>query len=290
MQATRKEKEGLTETLDKQEISTYEVQKMGHERKMLEESLMGLAEQKESLQREIWDQEMLLAKDLDATEKHVQSFNEAAMKLGLFPATSKNANGTDFNLKLISSASMHREMTSLDLTKSVKPALNALKLRLGEEFIGTQKKLRELGHKATRTTDLLTDQREKVEGLQARCQKLEDTYRSERDMMNKELKDSVSKVEDVELELHRLKSAEKMALSQCESALAQVELEIQQVREMQEEERERLNGGVCAVMDEVASHKVHVTEMLEQLELQSRQAKEVLLDQMENSQQAPIQA
>merc|ERR1719223_813994 len=175
---------------------------------------------------------MTLAKDIDAAEKHVAEFNENAMKLGLNAADSKDAAGVDFNLILDSTATTHTEMVSLDLTKAVKPTLNALKLRLVDDFIATQKKLRELGHKATRTADLLTDDRETVEALQARCQKLESTYRKERDMMNKELQDCVSQVEDVELKLHRLKSSEKMALSQCESALAQVEMEVTQVRKM----------------------------------------------------------
>ncbi|KAI8849418.1 HEC/Ndc80p family-domain-containing protein [Chytridium lagenaria] len=77
------EKAELQKTVDMQEISPADVDRMTAEREQLVRTLESMAAKTDECQRTIWEKEITLQKKIDQLEKHMQEYNTLAYKLGL---------------------------------------------------------------------------------------------------------------------------------------------------------------------------------------------------------------
>ena len=87
----------LTQCLDKQEISHLEVKRMKCERKMLEEKVDTLTNEREKVAAQALEHEMEIVKEISSIEKQVMTYNEtirslllAVEKFGTYAVTKKN--------------------------------------------------------------------------------------------------------------------------------------------------------------------------------------------------------
>ena len=87
---------------------------MQHDRKLVEETLSQLEEQKTSTQEAIWNEEMAIVQEISQIEKAVQAYNQlaASLKLADFTVDKKSV-----SLQFNSRGSTVKDMTKLDLNK-----------------------------------------------------------------------------------------------------------------------------------------------------------------------------
>jgi prefoldin subunit 5 len=116
-----------------------------------------------------------------------------------------------------------------------------------------------------------------VADLKGRLKKLEATYKESRDAMNQELKSLVSQVEDIELEMHRLKTSASNALANNEKVLQQITYEAAHVSELQAEEIEAVWEEIRRAVDELTQHKIALAQAVDSAELRSRQIKQAVM-------------
>ena len=73
---------------------------MNTEKSTLEEQLMSVGNQKDSIEKIIFEKEIQISKKLEDVEREIQSFNNMARKLQLIPTNSKYAKGVNYQLHL----------------------------------------------------------------------------------------------------------------------------------------------------------------------------------------------
>lgn len=88
--------------------------------------------------------------------------------------------------------------------------------------------------------------------------------------MTASLQSSVSEVEDIELEVHRLKSGQVRATDQIEQEQQKFTKQVEETLDFQQAEKEKINDCICVVMEAVTQHKVKISEMLAQLNAQTQ--------------------
>jgi kinetochore protein NDC80 len=118
------EKQALHNTVEAQELSPADVDRMNAERDQLVTSLASCRSNLDLVNQRVWQSEISLQKQMDSLEKRVQEFNAALYKLGHL-GTSTPFTGISRELEVDLNASSVENMTSIDLTRSCKPSINA---------------------------------------------------------------------------------------------------------------------------------------------------------------------
>jgi kinetochore protein NDC80 len=266
LEEARLETELLEKMLDEQEFSPSEVERMHKEKSMLEDMIANQDKQTSEAKQSAWDLEMDNCKTLERVEKLVEQFNVESSKLLNHPDASEYLSSTSFDLKLDADAESPAQMLSVDLDGIVKPCLQQLRQEYQDRIRACQDELRDAEERVQQYATTSRERQEEIAELRARVKKHEDVYRTERDNMNKELSKNISQVEDIELELLKLKSTGSNSLAQSEKTLQQLEYEMQQQLEIMSEERDIVNNEICEAMELLSLHKAEVGEMLSALE------------------------
>jgi kinetochore protein NDC80 len=276
MENMKLEKASLDKALSEQQITPFEVQRMNHQRQMCDEALQLLSKQKETVQNDIWQAEMQVSKKLSDVEHNVREFNAAAMALQMIPANAKYANGINFELRLNSNARTYDQLLNVDLKKVVKTELNLLKQKLSDKIVMAQKELRESREKVATTTEQSNELKDRVANCESRRKKYQDSFTQEREKLHADLTKIVSGIEDLELEVRKLKGERNSAVMQSEKKLISLEQEFVELEKAYAKERQEIHQDICITMDEVAAHKGKITDVLEAMENRTRQIRESL--------------
>ncbi|KAK3735802.1 hypothetical protein QZH41_007422 [Actinostola sp. cb2023] len=157
--------------LDNQELSPADVQRMKTEKKELARLLKDLENNRDHLDKNIWDMEMSYAKIHEETEKNIREYNETARKLKLVPATAENAHGFDFE--------MH---------------FNPHQTGIAVYFQDTLK-----------LSDLVNEKQEQVESLQYKQAGIDKDFELKKEEMAKEYKKAATELQEGETRLHNMK-------------------------------------------------------------------------------------
>lgn len=256
------EKVELEEAIEKQTFTPLEVQAMNHEKQMLQDALTRLGAQKEELQNEIWDQEKKTCQTLLKLEKRIKQYNESARALELLPTSAKNAHGVDYELKLLPHAKTANEMTSVDLTRTIKPGLVILKQKLQADIAEEQARARDVSDQLTAALESCKEQERRVKNLQERAAKSDEQLRKDKLTAQSGLESTLTSIENAELELHRMRAEQTRILEQSETNIHQLDNELLQQRQVQLAERETLLQEIHAMSEKVLDHKMQISQLL----------------------------
>ena len=116
------EKNALQATVDGQEISPSDVDRMNAERDQLAISLESINVKLDSINKTIWEKEIAIQKKMDNVEKIVQEYNSLLYKLGYVGSTAKPELGQE--LEFYMQATLPQDMISIDLKNIVRVSLN----------------------------------------------------------------------------------------------------------------------------------------------------------------------
>mmetsp|Transcript_893 Transcript_893/g.1747 ORF Transcript_893/g.1747 Transcript_893/m.1747 type:complete len:642 (-) Transcript_893:108-2033(-) len=265
LQEMKTEKDELERLLEKQEFTPLEVQEMHHKKSMLQDAIGRVDDKKVEVQQEIWENEKLQSRRLGQIEKAVKAYNEGAMAVHMVPATAKFAKGVDFELKLDRHKATARDMVNLDLTKKVKPALTNLKAELNAGVSSRQRELRDVQEREKATGELRKEHSERVEANTKKLEKLNKTLTEEKHEMEAEMDACVTRVESIEFESNRLRTAHAQDLKESENQLQLINNALVTSRSVQSNEKQQMVVEVQQMSEQVLRHKMNVTKILKQL-------------------------
>jgi len=235
-----------------------------------------LDSQKEAVQKEIWDQEIKNSRSFIELEKRVKLFNESALALELTPTSARFAKGVDYELKANGQRRDVVSMVGVDLTKTVKPAVAALKKQLASEIATGQLQMRDLGSRMVTVTELRTEHERKVKSLGERAARHEEAYRIEKQDNESAIAGSLEKIEGAELEVHQLQATQARILEESETKIHQLDSELLHLRQMHMAARDKMLREIQEMSDRVFEHKTAITKTLQELLESVRATKENL--------------
>ncbi|KAJ1959164.1 kinetochore-associated Ndc80 complex subunit ndc80, partial [Dipsacomyces acuminosporus] len=199
--ALEKEKAEMQQVVDAQQISTEDVDRMNTERNQLLDTLKGVQEKVQEAENEVWGREMKLQRVLDDVETLVQEYASKAHKLGLIgarkggngsadrdgsestpadgtagssdgptsglPASAKDGplGGVDIELTVDTHTDDRQKVTSVDLRREVRPALQRACDVFASQLHATQTMVLELREQMDQLSESRMEQEERVDEL-----------------------------------------------------------------------------------------------------------------------------
>ncbi len=115
-----REREELQATVDSQEISPADVDRMNAERDQLAKTLNLMRTQLDDINKAVWNDEIALQKKMDALERSAEKFNAMLYKLDLLSSSDSRYSCLSKELELYVQHSRPENMVSVDLKHQVK--------------------------------------------------------------------------------------------------------------------------------------------------------------------------
>jgi kinetochore protein NDC80 len=117
----------LRERVDSQELSPEDVKRMMAERDQLQQAQGQASENRQVLQRRVWESEMALRDRVQALEDSSRAYNGVAEDLKLVPSTARNARGRNLALEVDVRARKRDGLLKTDVRKDILPALHEMR-------------------------------------------------------------------------------------------------------------------------------------------------------------------
>ncbi|KAJ3105223.1 kinetochore-associated Ndc80 complex subunit ndc80 [Phlyctochytrium planicorne] len=259
------EKADLQRTVDLQEISPADVDRMTAEREQLVRSLESLAAKTDEFQRAIWEKEISLQKKMDQLEKHVQEYNAFAYRLGLERSDISQHEmqySIDFNAGSISPENDLNER----LKSKVKPVLLRLRADYNSSLHASQDELIALQETLDSLTESLSEKNEELQQIESRITKFTSQYNDEKNIAMEANSISSSEVENLEKELQRLKLELATTLTASQQRLQKASMEYEQLFRKYQESRSTLLSCVFRTFEDTIAFREHIADSLSELQ------------------------
>lgn len=256
----------LQAQVDAQDICPEDIDRMNADKEQLLKSLESLNQAKEEASRVFWERELLVQKKLDAVEKYVQEYNYAGEQLAIIPKEATNAKGLELELSFNPHATRADQLVSMDINKTIHPALNALREechaithQAQDQFLALQEALDKLNEACN----------DKVEELRANEKRIERTvsaYLEEKENCANENKRIDGEVEQLEQTIQKLRSDVSGQSLASQQRLQRVTVEYDQLVTTVAAEKERVGTEMYRLLEELINFKTFVESSVEELE------------------------
>ncbi|TPX70338.1 hypothetical protein SpCBS45565_g01736 [Spizellomyces sp. 'palustris'] len=272
------EKAQLQRTVDAQEISPADVDRMTAEREQLNQTLGTVAVKMDEANKSLWDKEITMQKKMDHLEKLIQEYNTFAYKLGLLGPDSAAAD-LAVELELRVHASRPDQMVSLDLRNKAKPSLNQLRSKLNSKLHQAQDDVIALQESMDNLNWSFTQKKEELGEIESQIRQLADRYRQEQEHIGIANNASNEEIQQYERNIQRIKIEANGALIQSQQKMQKAVVEYDQLSRNCTEHRERLLNQLAKALVEVFNFHQHVHGQLEELHKEAEiHFKEAVLD------------
>ncbi|KAJ2340044.1 kinetochore-associated Ndc80 complex subunit ndc80, partial [Coemansia sp. RSA 2618] len=232
--ALEKEKGEIQEVVDAQQISTEDVDRMNSERNQLLDTLKSAQGKSQEAMQVVWDRELKLQRVLDDIESLGQDYTSKALKLGLIgarkfkaiqpasadaesngsdspdamvdsalpkSATEDPLGGADIELVIDTRTDDRKQITSVDLRRDVRPALQRACDVFASQLYATQNAVLELREKMDQLSEARMEQQERVDEIEKQVKRHNQRYLELRDNIAAETRASTTKIENLEADI-----------------------------------------------------------------------------------------
>eukprot|EP00002_Diphylleia_rotans_P012335 TRINITY_DN2412_c0_g3_i1.p1 TRINITY_DN2412_c0_g3~~TRINITY_DN2412_c0_g3_i1.p1 ORF type:complete len:608 (+),score=137.29 TRINITY_DN2412_c0_g3_i1:168-1826(+) len=260
-----KEKDEQQKILDAQVISTIDVQRFQHQQHSLSENYKNLLQEKQSLQQQILDLELLVERKAMELGPVLDKYAKLADEIMIIPASAKNSQGQDLRIEVDYSAPIGNVLKT-DIRGFVRPFLISTKERFMETSRAYQIELSELEMRIEAGEESVHERSESITNAEARFRALESRYNQEKEAMGDEIKSHTEELEVIEGEVDLLQKAQGESAPKLEQMLAALMREHEILRAQQEAEKLEAQNAVMSALEMLANHKAHVEKELRELE------------------------
>jgi kinetochore protein NDC80 len=254
----------LKDQISKQEISPEDVKRMINQREQLESSLQQTSENRQALQRKVWEQEMNLRDKLQSLDDSARAFNSLGEELKLIPETATNARGKRLMIEVDMKAKKRELLLKTNIRTDILPALQDLKSDLNEGNIAIREDIVTEQDTLEEIESAITQQKDHYNHLENKIRRLDDTYKREKDSYDQLLMMYTTEFDTMETRLNRLRDT-----TQDESKLNSIYRKIDEMRSLlllkTKEHHIRKRETVESVMDVVAKCASHKENLQQQL-------------------------
>lgn len=261
----RRDRTRLQHSLQEQDLSPTDVQRLMAKRTQLKYELSDLRTNIDSEQKMIWGLEISQTKRIEEFTKSISAYNEQIHELELAPAAARYARGTTFQVDLNIHAASTEKLVSLDLEETVRPALHKVIQRLLEKSHEGRSETLLLQEESDVLSETIADGTQEVTELRQRIKRCENSGMQEQGEAGTERDDATTATNAAALQVQRLEV-------QCNHKRHQIRLaalELEQLRQTQNvnrakyrDEEDAFTNSVVPLLSELADHKEQTQEAL----------------------------
>lgn len=243
--------EALRERVNSQELSPDDVKRMMAERDQLQQAQGQASENRQLLQRRVWESEMALRDRVQALEDSSRAYNGVAEDLKVVPSTARYAKGRNLMLEVDVRAKKRDGLLCTDVRRDILPALQELRAQFLAHTIS-------LRNECMVEKDAAEDSNLNANELQQQCQVCETKLRRAEEAYKREriILDQASEMHSKEMEAMdtRLLCLRDTAMEETRvSAAVRKANEARLTRGVRYEEHQRRSKEIAAaIMDVVA--------------------------------------
>jgi kinetochore protein NDC80 len=267
----------LRRKIENQEMKPEDVEIMVAERRRIEESQKKASEKRKLIQRKKWESENKLKDNVNAIKDAKHAYIAIAKDLKLIPATERNARGRDFTLEISAEATTFDDFIETDI-----PTLLNNIASLNKELEHATSKLHTDVEKKQEAADEIEQNRQDLEqkarAAKDKIQRLEETYKLEKDQLDGLIAMHGKEMQEME---ERLIVARDSGAEEARAAAAQRQANgIAATQEALRAEHEQTKSAIiaaietvaleCAAHRELMSKRLHDIKALHEKELQSQ--------------------
>ncbi|KAJ3218694.1 rRNA-binding ribosome biosynthesis protein rpf2 [Dinochytrium kinnereticum] len=259
------EKADLQRTVDMQEISPADVDRMTAEREQLVRSLESLAAKTDECQRTIWEKEITLQKKIDQLEKHTQEYNTLAYQLGLEKSNLSPADiqfSIDFNAASIDPGNDLSDR----LRTRVKPSLVTLRADYNSSLHVSQDELIALQETLDSLTESISEKNDELQVIESRISKLTSQYNDERNIAMENNSITSSELESLEREIQRMKIELATTLTASQQKVQKAAMDYEQFARKNQDFRSSVINGVFKTFEDTLAFREHIADSLNDLQ------------------------
>jgi kinetochore protein NDC80 len=228
--AAIEERRSLQKAVDDQGISLQDIDRMTAERERLQRGTESAAQRLEDVKSKVADKELEASRKLDELSRLVDMHNSLAYQIGIIPPTAVNANGNDYDLRVMPSDAAHfggsqqqhhgGERLLVDASIGYQPGhiLNLdLRSKVKHEYMKLRKDISERRGAAIDVMmkdhelldgikEAIEDKRNEVEALEHRVRAAEAEYENTREITMAQKLASDTQIEKMEKELSKMRA------------------------------------------------------------------------------------
>jgi len=280
--AVMQENSMLQHTLNNQELSAGDVERMKHEKKELQKAKEQLEKSRDYFDQQIWEKEMQYAKKHEETEKHIREYNEVARKLKLIPPSAENANGIDFEMHFNPLSQRPDQRAHVDFKGTIKPALLRLKQQISERSRTIQSQVITEEEAFDQISDMVSDKQEEVTALGTRLQALDKDLEWKKEIMSKEYQKSTGNAQSLDERVQQMRGK----LLECQETVEEQEEKFKELKHRtegskvaREQEKDEYSDFILKACHMIKEHKTliqnRIHEVLEQAEEELEQTRQL---------------
>lgn len=172
--------DALRERVDSQELSPEDVKRMMAERDQLQQAQGQASENRQVLQRRVWESEMALRDRVQALEDSSRAYNGVAEDLKLVPSTARNARGRNLALEVDVRARKRDGLLRTDVRKDILPALQELRSEYMERTMSLRKDCITEKDAVEDSNIASNELQESRQMFESKLRRAEDAYKRER--------------------------------------------------------------------------------------------------------------
>ncbi|KAJ2556756.1 kinetochore-associated Ndc80 complex subunit ndc80 [Coemansia sp. RSA 1933] len=299
--ALEKEKAEVQEIVDAQQISPEDVDRMNSEHNHLSETLNGVQSKLKEVVKEVWDREIRLQRVLDDVENLSQEYTSKAHKLGLI-GTRKNPmsaaaphekpsddedvvmsedgiaqglpdsakedplGGADIELLIDTRTDDRQKITSVDLRRDVRPALQRACDVFASQLHATQTAVLRLRENIDQLSEARMEKEGRVDDMEKQVKRHNQRYADLRETIMAETRASTAQIEQLEADIAAMRRTISQGELQSKAALAHSEAEWESVQRGCRLRRGEVNEDIVAVLEDTMQMMGHTDTRLKELQ------------------------
>jgi kinetochore protein NDC80 len=295
LQNAEEERSKIQTEVDKQGISTQDIDRMNTERERLQKSVDDTLAKLEEIHGRVLDKEMEANQKLEDLEELIKRYNSLGYQNSLIPPSAVNAEGVNYELRLninennFSSSQIGSyenrgssegdrlladtftghtpsSLIKLDLRGMVRSNFMALRKEINErrkEALDADMNHRDL---LDNIKEAMDEKRNEVEALEHRRRAAEEEFERTKEITTTQKLASDAQIERMEKELGRLRTGLTESVQLMEQREMNTNIEHEQVLLRANALREELHTGIESMLNDVIRFKVHVQKGLEDYE------------------------
>ncbi|OJJ85706.1 kinetochore-associated Ndc80 complex subunit NDC80 [Aspergillus glaucus CBS 516.65] len=294
LQAAEEERIGLQASVDRQGITTQDIDRMNTERERLQRSLDDTMVRLEEGNARIMEKEAEASQKLEDLEEIVKAYNTLGYQTSLIPSSAVNAKGVEFELSLnvnenSFSASQigggnristegdrlladpftgyhPAHLLNLDLRGIIRSNLQNLRKEINERRKNAIDDDMERRNLLDNIKEAMDEKRSEVEALEHRRRAAEEEFERTKEITTTQKLASDAQIEKMEKELAKMRATLSESVQLMEQREMNTNIEYEQLTLRANALREELHTNVESMLNDVIRFKVHVQKGLEDYE------------------------
>ncbi|KAJ2164406.1 kinetochore-associated Ndc80 complex subunit ndc80, partial [Coemansia sp. RSA 560] len=181
-------------------------------------------------------------------------------------ATDDPLGGTDIELTINTRTDDRKQISSVDLRRDVRPALQRACDAFASQLFATQNSVLELREKIDQLSESRMEQQERVDEVEKQVKRHNQRYLELRDTIAAEGRASTAKVEQLEADIAAMRRETSQGELQSRAAVAHAEAEWESVQRGCRLRRGEINEDIMTILEDVVQMKSHAEMRVRELQ------------------------